>query len=355
MSEESTLPAVVHQDDHYELFDLADEEQIIAELSGRVTEKFVYELKGVKDAHGNPVTGLSYAGTNWACREYAKQGEVIRVIGKPDYQVDPTDPDYVLITVMAQRFAVHPETGKETALDTAPGAKRQWRKMKRAKWENGQKAGDEIVDDPFFWEKGLSKATRNAKQALIPTDIVKRLVEQAVKAKKAGPPREGHAQPRPQQPQRPPPASKPAQAAAQGPAQPAAQGPAQPASQAPAQASQPPAQGQAAKPAQSKDTLIQKFEVVLKGAFKTQDAVAARQALKRIAGTDRIGDLSEEDLKKYGKILQGVPSGAYKVGEGGAHIEDAKTGEVVWGTKPEPAEAAPAPTASEPAAEENLF
>lgn len=199
----------VHTSHDFEVFDLADEEQILAELGGRVTEKFVYELKGVKDPiTGLNVTGLSYAGTNWACREYAKHGEVIRVIGKPEVIVDPTDPNYIVVVITAQRFAVNSETQRETPLDTNFGVKRQWRLMKKNKYENGQVVGEEIVQDPFFFEKAFSKSIRNAKQSLIPTDVVKQLIQRAIKAKQSGPARDSGSTP----PKAPP--AAPAKAAA---------------------------------------------------------------------------------------------------------------------------------------------
>lgn len=356
----------VPQTHAFESFDLADEEQIIAELAGRVTEKYVYELKGVKDpTTGQNVTGLSYAGTNWACREYAKRNEVIRIMGK-QMEIDPIDPNYVVVLVTAQRYATNSDTGRETALDSTLGIKRQWIKMKKNIWENGKVVGEEIVPDPFFWEKGFSKAIRNAKQALIPTDIIKKIIQQALKAKQAGPSRDGETlqasrgQERaaaPQQPQKP--AAAPSTAAAPPPAGGAgveggAVGASGTASKSAASQSAA-APAASAKPVQSKDTLIQKFEIVLKTAFNTQDGGAARQGLKKIAGTDKIGDLSESDLKKYGKVLQGVTKGTHKIADDGTHIVDAKTNEIVWGTKPEPAPAPKQETAAPAQPEEEFF
>lgn len=332
-SKSSVVPVEAH---HYEMFDLADEDQIIAEIQGRVTDKYVYELKGVKNERGEPVNGLSYAGTNWAVREYAKRGEVIRIIGKPTYEVCPIDPEYVLVSVAAQRFAVPPEGGKETPLDTRPGVKRQWRKMKKNKYENGEKVGEEIVEDPFFWEKGLSKATRNAMQALIPTDIVKQLISEALK-KKHSSAVDGSSSGRQAKPARGAAPAKPAPQQAASSNQPAAAAPPAAASAAPQQAGakqgQPPAGGAAAP--QSKDALIQKFEIVLKAAFNTQDGKVARQGLKKIHGTENISDLSEEDLKKYGKILQVVPK-TFRISDDGTHVFRVDTGEVVWGKRSEP-------------------
>lgn len=320
---------------HFEVFDLADEDQIVAELQGRVTTKFVYQLKGVKDPEtGEDVVGLSYAGTNWACREYAKQGEAIRIMGDPKVTPDPLDPDYIIVVVNAQRWAVNTETGKEIPLDSTLGVKRQWRKMKKNRWEKGRIVGEDIVPDAFFVEKGFSKAIRNAKQALMPTDLVRRLVQQAIKAKQAGAPRDEAPPGKPPRDQAAPkPESRPGPAAAAGTG----------AGKAPS--------------AQPKETLVQKFEIVLKAALGTQDGKAARQALKKIQGTENIGDLSEEDLKKYGKILQGITKGVHAFSDDGTHVIEKATGAVMWGKRPEPPPAAqesPAPE-TPPAQEEQLF
>jgi|FLYK01.1.fsa_nt_gi hypothetical protein len=325
----------------HEIFELADEEQIVAELQGRVTERFVYELPLKDPQTGKNVVGLSYAGTNWACREYARQGEVIRIVGKPDYQPDPTDDNYVIITVMAQRFAVHPDTGKEIPLDTAPGVKRQWRKMKKNVYQNGQKVDEEIVDDPFFWEKGLSKACRNAKQALIPTDIVKTLIAKALELKRAGPPTGDGAGRAGQKPQGTPKAA-PGRPAASPPPESAA--PSTGASQTPPAAAKPtsgssapppPTPAPAAGPA-DKPTLIQQIDAVIKKAYKTSDTAAARREFKKLVGTDKLGDLPEETIRKVGKLLQGYIKGQHKLSPDGTKILDA-SGTVLWPeTPPEP-------------------
>jgi hypothetical protein len=339
MPEAAEKELALPEEQHAEIFDLADEEQIVSQLQGRVSEKFVYELKGVKDERGQPVRGLSFAGTNWACREYAKQGEVIRIVGKPEYAVDPTDPDYVLVSVMAQRFAVHPETGRESALDTQPGLKRQWRKMKRNKWENGHKVGEEFFEDPFFWEKGLSKATRNAKQALIPTDIVLQLITQALKNKQSqGVPPDGSRGRSRSAPSKSAPARTAPPRGPQAASPPAASGSAPP--QGAAQAGPPAGAPSKGTPAgtggsgQGKDVLIQKVDMVLKAALQTQDAALARQVLKQLTGSDKLGNLSEDDLKKYGKILQGIPKGIYAFSEDKSHIFEVQGGDVVLGSKP---------------------
>lgn len=368
--EERKLAVVEHES--FEAIELADEELIVAEIAGRVTDKFVYEMKGMRADNGEPVIGLSYAGTNWACREYAKQGECIRVMGRPEILPDPLNPQYVVAVVTVQRFAIDPETKRETPLDSTFGIKRQWSMMKKKKWENGVCVGEEVIPDPFYMEKSLSKAIRNGKQALIPTDVVKKLISRALEVKGRGPGRPpgsggkqaAAAKPAPAQPAQP---VQPQQASKPEEAKPAQATPAQTAK--PEEPKAPPAQAApAAAPARtpitpdqavvkgSKDALVQKFEVVLKKAMGTTDSLLARQFLKAISGTDRINDFSEEDLTKYGRILQGIGKGLYKLAEDKSHITEAATGKVVWGSVPAAAPAAP-PPAEEPkkGGEENYF
>lgn len=355
--------AVAPDHEMFEQFDLADEQQIIAEMSGRVTDKFVYTFK----QNGQNVDGLSYSGTNWACREYAKQGEVIRIVDK-SFTVDETNPEYVIVTVIAQRYAVNRETGKEVALDNTIGVKRQWRMMKKKKYdEGGREAGYEIVEDPFFWEKATSKAIRNAKQGLIPVDIVKELIKQAL-AKKNGQeiqPRTtpgkqqggGRAQTqRPQQQASTPPPSGGAQETAppppssasgtpQPPANPQTGPAAGPPPAPPAGSSPPPPAGGAAKPPASRDVTNQKFEAALKAALQTQDGDKAREVLKTLTGFAKISEMPDDTLKSVGNLLNGVIKKTNRIDKNKILAAD---GKVLW-TGPEPAAApAGAPPAGQP-------
>lgn len=319
----------------FEHYDLADEDQIIAEMSGRVSDKYVYTFK----QGGQEVTGLSFAGTNWAVREYAKQGEVIRVVGHPHIIADPTDMDYVIVMVTSQRFAVHKETGKEIPLDNAVGVKRQGKFTEKRKYgPGGELIGHEKVVDPFYIEKAVSKASRNSKQSLIPTETVKKLIARALDSKngKAVQPKnaqpqqrapqgdfQGQGQARPMQPTNqasqapaaPPPAAAPAKAA------PAVVPPAAPpAAQVvyvspPAQAPQPPPQAAAPAPVAApaaavqempKDVMVQKLDAVLKAVFATQDTAMARQGLHRITGFSSPSDMPVDKIKALGNVLNSV-------------------------------------------------
>ena len=126
--------AIVTNDETAEIIEICereDEEMVLAELKGMPIHKLVYQFTD----GGKPQNQLTFAGVNWACREYAKHGEAIRMVSKPEIQADPLDPEYVLISIVAQRFAVK-EGGKEVALDSHVGAKRQWRNREIKQWQN---------------------------------------------------------------------------------------------------------------------------------------------------------------------------------------------------------------------------
>lgn len=313
----------------FELCEREDEDQILAELAGRVSDKYVYEFP----SSDGPVTGLSYQGTNWACREFAKHGEVIRIVSKPEIQIDPIDGEYIIVSVVAQRFAVNQETGKEIALDSRVGVKRQWTKMQK-------KAGGDIIPNKFFIEHGVNKAQRNALQALLPTDFVKKVIQQALNQKKnpkGTAPAGQKPAPRPAAPAAP--AVTPGAAAAGAGAAPAPRqttptlgaAPAKPAA-----AAQPPAdQKPPAQPAKAADplgTVRQKFWATLKKAANTTDDNAARALLKQLVGVDKVSALPEAALKSLGNALIGVNTGHNEMSEGpnGACIIDKSTGAILY-------------------------
>jgi hypothetical protein len=315
----------------FELCDRNDEAQVLAELSGRVVDSYLYTFPGQE---GKLVTGLSLSGVNWACREFAKHGEVIRMVSKPEIVLDPTDPEHVIVSVVAQRFAVNAETGRELALDSAIGVKRQW--IKQALRDGSSKL------DKFFVEKAVSKAQRNAKSALLPTDFVKKVIAQALAqqgkgvqpkavakaAPKAADPKTQPVQPQPAQAKAPD--QKPVQAA------PAAQPAPKPVQKAPTPAPVAPAASQAppATPPNLK-ALHQRFWVVLKAATGLKDETAARAALKHLVGKDKVSETDPEILKKVGILLAECAKGnAGLVEVDGRLVIMAKDGTQAWPEEP---------------------
>lgn len=167
MVEERNLATTHHDTSSFELMDALDDEQTLAEIQGKVIEDYVYSVDGQYQ--------LSKAGVNWACREYAKKKEIIRVIGHPQGIADPGDPEYVLVTTLAQRFALD-EKGHEIGLDTYVGAKRQWRKMRL-------KDGS-IVPNVYWWEHAVSKSQRNSRLGLMEADFIAKVIQVAIEKKK---------------------------------------------------------------------------------------------------------------------------------------------------------------------------
>jgi len=159
MANHQDLPAVVNG---FYLMDTEDENQIMREIQGEIIKDFVYSFKG---SDGRQVTGLSKVGIDNVCREAAKQGEFFRIIGDP---ILSDEGEYLRIVVKVGRFICR--DGQEIEMDSTLGTKRQWKKMKL---RNGN-----IVPDPFYFEKGMSKAERNGKRKLLPESLIIKMVEQ---------------------------------------------------------------------------------------------------------------------------------------------------------------------------------
>jgi len=154
----------------FELMDREDEEQILGELRGVPAEKFIY-----KNSRGQPE--LSYAGTKWAVREMASQGEAIR-LELPDVKRCPIDPEYITVNIIGKRIKIDRDANCETLLDTNVGSARGWIKQKL-------KNGD-IVPDEFFYNKTVSKAARNVQQALMPSEFKRKIIQVLLKQQNEG-------------------------------------------------------------------------------------------------------------------------------------------------------------------------
>lgn len=174
---QAKMPKITDPSLPYVLFDAEDDEQILQEIQGALLDVFVYSF----EQDGKTIYGLSKAGVEHACRESAdKKGEVYRIIPNPvtgkDYEL-MDEPDHIVISVKAGRYKIMlDENGRfagEVLLDTAVGSKRQGKKFRR---RDGS-----MFTDPFYFEKCLSKAQRNAKMSLLPykfiTEVVKKVRE----------------------------------------------------------------------------------------------------------------------------------------------------------------------------------
>jgi hypothetical protein len=380
----------------FELMDREDEDQILSELRGVPVDKFIY-----KNSRGQPE--LSYAGTKWAVREMAITGEAIRV-ELPKVERCPIDPEYIIVNIIGKRVKVDKDANCETLLDTNVGSARGWIKQKM---KDGR-----VIPDEFFYNKTVSKATRNVQQMLMPADFKQKIIDALVKNKSGGgprppggrppqggpPPRNGppaHGAPpaRPPAqgapPQRPPlPGGRPSSGGFAGeapfpaspsqgqtpppPRPPQQQRPPAPPQQRPPAPPPPQQQRQAPPPVpgvphqtQSPpgqpprqaaiDVLHQRFEIVLKQAIGTNDRNVALQALHKLTGYQRITDLSKEFMEEMGPVLNRVVKQELRYGEG--VIWDPITSEYLF-PKPEPQYEETPPPQEEPPpppAEEPMF
>jgi len=144
----------------YEAMDIADEEQIIDELEGKLTpedaEKFVYSFPD--KTTGREIIGLSWKGTKATWWELNKQK-----------LTDMTITDKLMIT-QGNGF-----------VDVAVYAYDSLRKIGAwgmARGYTETKAGGMMVQDRFASAKAMSKAQRNALGQLFPTDLVAKLIKE---------------------------------------------------------------------------------------------------------------------------------------------------------------------------------
>jgi len=291
----------------FELLDLEDEQQILDDLRGIVTDKFVY-----KNKRGE--AELSYAGTKWAVRKMAEQGEAIRIEGHPEIKLCPVDPEHIIVTVLARRVKVDRDSGREIALDSTVGCSRGWSKQKLL--------DGKIIPDEHYTTKTVSKATRNVQQALMPVEFKKAMIaeltgQKVTKAAKA--PLSDTAKP------------------VQKPAEPAPAAPAAP--QKAAEAAKPPATTK--KPSDDAGAVRQK----LMAAFKTvvgPDMEKNRAYMKAWTGKDKSHDLDIPTMERLTAAIYKSKDGQTSISP--LNIVDAVTGAVLFGVaSPVAAQAAGVP------------
>lgn len=151
--------------DPFKAMDSLDDELIVAELEGRIIDKWVYHFPG-NESQGE-IWGLSKVGVDQAARLMAAKGEALRD-EEVSYQVDPTDNRFVLFTGYASRIAISKE-GHEIKLDRASGTKRQCTFI--------VKSGEVTTKPNTFWfEQGVAKCLRNARHRLLAEKVVAELI-----------------------------------------------------------------------------------------------------------------------------------------------------------------------------------
>lgn len=147
------------------IIDEIEDSEVAKGIRSELTEVWAYEFP----MGGKSVVGVSSKGVENGCRELAKKGEAIREM---DVKLEYEDDNEARFVAQAGRYAVNAE-GRDVLLDAAIRAKRQ------SKWEK-RRDGSVVFDDNWY-EKGVTKAARNAKLALMPDSIVALIIAEAKK------------------------------------------------------------------------------------------------------------------------------------------------------------------------------
>jgi hypothetical protein len=126
---------------------------------------------------GENVTGVTARGVQDAARALSTQGEAIRVLDVRLEREDDTDAYFI---ATAARFAIAPD-GREIETDRTIRAKRQPKQMTLR--DGGKKF------NRFWFEIGVTKASRNAAEALLPA-VLREYMKEKAKELAAG--RAGH-------------------------------------------------------------------------------------------------------------------------------------------------------------------
>jgi len=112
------------------------------------------------------IHGISVAGADECKRELARMGEVIR---EDDCRIESETPDEARFVAKASRWSVALDGRPAVMLDTSVEFKRQ---EKYITFRNGSQGPDDS-----WYEKGASKAMRNAVLKLIPQALKQALIE----------------------------------------------------------------------------------------------------------------------------------------------------------------------------------
>ena len=143
--------------------DRKDENQILAELAGELIEEYVYEFR---DSRNRLQSGLSWVGT---CELARLQGN-IQIDSTPE--ISESDDDFRVVvrgTDLLRNVSIL-------------GGCHQPKKMRMK-----QDSEYIFVDDPYAFQKAISKAQRNVIKALTPTTVVKAIMTQLLNQQKGKP------------------------------------------------------------------------------------------------------------------------------------------------------------------------
>ena len=149
--------------------DARDESQIMSELAGETVQEMYYttEIYDRKLKKNVLKSKLSWAGTKEAARS---RGNII---------VDDTP----FITDMEDSLRVVVRVTDLTKNFTIFGGCHQPKRMRinDVDPKTKQVIGYHLEDDPYYFQKGLSKAQRNAIQAIMPADFIAKCLDRFVK------------------------------------------------------------------------------------------------------------------------------------------------------------------------------
>lgn len=164
------LPTTQVSPQVFSIMDTFDDKAVMAEIEGRVGEKWVYHFK----ADGKELWGMGKLGVDQAAIHLAKKGYLLREISV-ECIPDPNSARHFLFTARVQKVAMQKD-GQQFDLEVAIGVKRVATKILL-------KAGGSM-DDPHWYEKGCAKALRNAKLKLIPDEVTSKIIAIAKKGNK---------------------------------------------------------------------------------------------------------------------------------------------------------------------------
>lgn len=149
--------------------DARDESQIMSELAGETVQEMFYvaEIYDRKSKKMVPKSKLSWAGTKEVARS---KGNI--VVDDAPIVTDLEDSVRVVVRVtdLARNFSIF-------------GGCHQPRKMRINDVDPQSKKviGYHLEDDPYYFQKGLSKAQRNGIQTIMPADFIAKCLERFVK------------------------------------------------------------------------------------------------------------------------------------------------------------------------------
>jgi hypothetical protein len=171
---------LITQQQAYISMDKEDDQQILMASAGRIVfadkveKAFFYQFP----TKSGKVEGLSKVGIDECANQLQKENIFFQETDFT-YEVDPTDHEYVLFSAKCVSFSYFP-TGEKFIIGEAIGTKRQWRFQEVNVFCQETKTKiKKKEEDPFWFEKGQQKASRNAKSDLIPYRIKAKVLEGA--------------------------------------------------------------------------------------------------------------------------------------------------------------------------------